>query len=64
MVSEGAGVALVDSSIELSGKFGDLRFRPFHPTIPVSVQLIYPRERPRSRGATQFAEALRRTIER
>ena len=64
LVSEGAGVALVDQSIELSGKFGDLRFRSFRPTISVPVQLIYPRERPRSRAVDMFVMALRRSISR
>ena len=62
MVSEGAGIALVDQSIELSGKFGDLRFRPFRPTISVHVQLIYPRERARSRAVMQFTDALRSSV--
>ena len=60
MVSSGAGVALVDRSIELCGKFGDLAFRPFRPRIDVRIQLIFPRERPRSRASTQLADWLRR----
>ncbi len=62
MVSEGAGVALVDQSIELSGKFAELRFRPFLPKISIAVQLIYPRDRPRSRAVTQFVLQLRRSL--
>lgn len=64
MVSEGAGVGLVDRSTSLSGKFAELAFRPFHPEISISVQLIYPRDRPRSRAAQQLAEHLRLSVRR
>jgi len=60
MVSEGAGIALVDGATALSGKFGDLAFRPFRPRIRVQIQLIYTRDRPRSRAAMQLSDALRR----
>ena len=59
MVSEGAGIALVDRATSLSGKFGDLAFRAFTPRISVMVQLIYTRGRPRSRAAVQLSEQLR-----
>ena len=59
MVSEGAGIALVDCATALSGKFNDLAFRPFKPKVEVTVQLIYPRERPRSRVAVRLSEHLR-----
>lgn len=62
MVSEGAGVALVDRVTSLSGVFGDLAFRTFRPRISVKVQLIYPRERPRSRAAVHLSEQLRRSV--
>lgn len=62
MVSEGAGIALVDRSISLSGKLGDLAFRSFRPRVRVTVQLIYPRDRPRSRAAVHLSEQLRRTV--
>ena len=55
MVSRGAGLALVDRSIQLSGKFGDLAFRPFRPRIDIRIQLIFPRGRPRSRATRQLA---------
>lgn len=60
MVSRGAGVGLVDRSIELCGKFGDLAFRPFRPRSEVRIQLIFPRDRPRSRASVQLAGWLRR----
>ena len=62
MVSEGAGVGLVDRATSLSGKFGDLAFRTFRPRIAVTVQLVYTRGRPRSRGAVQLSEQLRRIV--
>ncbi len=61
MVSEGAGIALVDRATSLSGKFQDLAFRPFRPEVRATVQLIYPRERPRSRAVLHLSEQLRRT---
>jgi DNA-binding transcriptional LysR family regulator len=60
MVSAGAGIGLVDRATSLSGKFGDLAFRPLDPTIRVDVQIIYPRDRPRSRAAGRLAEQLHR----
>ncbi len=60
MVSEGAGIGLVDRATSLSGKFGDLAFKPFDPRISLMVQLIYPRGRPRSRAALQLSESLHR----
>jgi DNA-binding transcriptional LysR family regulator len=58
MVSDGAGVALADRSIALSGMFDDLAFKPFHPRIEVRIQIIFPRDRPRSRASMQLAEWL------
>ena len=60
MVSCGAGVGLVDRSIELSGRFDDLAFRPFRPRIEVRIQLVFPRDRPRSRASMQLADWLQR----
>jgi DNA-binding transcriptional LysR family regulator len=60
MVSEGAGIALVDRVTSLSGKFRELAFRTFQPRIGVTVHLIYPRDRPRSRAAVRLSEQLRR----
>ncbi len=62
MVSEGAGIGLVDRATELSRKFDDLAFRPFIPRIAVAVQLIYPRDRPRSRATLELSAQLRRTV--
>ena len=58
MVGCGAGIGLVDRSIELSGKFDDLAFRPFRPRVEVKIQLVFPRDRPRSRASMQLADWL------
>lgn len=60
MVSCGAGVGLVDRSIELSGRLDDLAFRPFRPKVEVRIQLVFPRDRPRSRASMQLADWLQR----
>ena len=59
MVGEGGGLGLIDRSTALSGKFDDLTFKTFHPRSKVVVQLIYPRDRPRSRAAVRLSEFLR-----
>ena len=60
MVSRGAGLALVDSSIERCGKFDDLVFLPFRPRIDILIQLIFPRDRPRSRATRQLANWMKK----
>ena len=62
MVAEGAGIALVDRTTALARTFGELVFLPFRPEIAVPIQLIYPRQRPRSRASVQLAEALRHVV--
>lgn len=63
LVSQGAGIGLVDRSIERCGKFGDLAFRPFRPRIDIRILTIFPRDRPRSRASAQLAAWLRRECE-
>jgi DNA-binding transcriptional LysR family regulator len=60
MVSEGIGIGLVDKATSLSGKFTDLVFRSFSPRVPLSVQIIFPRDRPRSMAADRLAKQLMR----
>ena len=62
MVSCGAGIGLVDRSIELSGRFSELAFRPFRPRVKVNIQLIFPRDRPRSRVSMQLARWLKNNL--
>jgi DNA-binding transcriptional LysR family regulator len=62
MVSCGAGIGLVDRSIELCGRFDDLAFRPFRPRVAVNIQLVFPRDRPRSRASMQLADWLKQNL--
>ena len=62
MVGEGAGIALVDRSSALSRQFGELVFKPFRPRIAVRIELIYPRQRPRSLACSQLADELRAVV--
>lgn len=62
MVSEGAGIGLVDRAMQLSGKFDDLAFRPFVPRITLAVNLIFTRDRPRSRAAVMLSDLLRNSL--
>lgn len=64
MVSEGVGIGLVDRAMSLSGKFDDLAFRPFVPRIALAVNLIFTRDRPRSRAALLLADLLRASTRR
>ncbi len=62
MASEGAGIALVDRTSALSRNFPELIFKPFRPSIPVRIELIYPRQRPRSQACNQLSQELRRVV--
>ena len=62
MVGEGTGIALVDCATTLSGKFSELAFRSFRPSMKVTVQLILPRARLRSKLVAHLAEQLRTTF--
>jgi DNA-binding transcriptional LysR family regulator len=64
MVSEGAGIGLVDGGLSQSSKFNYLAFRPFVPRIALAVKLIYTRDRPRSRAAVLLSEMLRSSLKR
>jgi len=59
MVAEGVGIGLVDLATVHQYPLPDVAFRPFRPHIELSLCLIYPRDRPRSRLALRFAEGLR-----
>ena len=60
LVDEGAGVALVDRTVEATRKFDKLAFRDFRPAVSISIHLIYPRSRPRSRATQNLAAILKR----
>lgn len=59
IVAEGVGIGLVDQATVLQYPLPDVEFRPFWPRIVLSLCLIFPRDRPRSRLAVRFAEGLR-----
>lgn len=59
MVAEGVGIGLVDLATVLQYPLPDVVFCPFRPHIELSLCLIYPRDRPRSRLAVRLAEGLR-----
>lgn len=59
MAAEGVGIGLVDIATVLQYPLPDVEFRPFRPHIELSLCLIYPRDRPRSRLAVRLAEGLR-----
>lgn len=60
LVGEGAGIALVDRTVAATRKFDDLAFRAYTPAVPVSIQMIFPRARPRSRATQNLSELLKR----
>ena len=62
MVSAGAGIAVVDRLMSISQKFDDLKFIAFKPRIRVSLRLIFPRQRARSRATVQFTAQLRHSL--
>ena len=62
LVGRGAGIGIVDRSIELSARFDDLVFRPFRPRVEVTIQAIFPRDRPRSRASVQLAQWLAKHV--
>jgi DNA-binding transcriptional LysR family regulator len=62
LVDAGAGVALVDRTAAATRKFQNLAFRAFTPTVSVSIHLIYPRARPRSRATQNMSATLKRIV--
>lgn len=63
LVSGGAGLALVDPFPLFGSAFSGIVARPIHPTIRLRVRVAFPRERPVSRLAHEFAAILRRVAE-
>lgn len=59
MVAEGVGIGLVDLATVHQYPLPDVVFRKFRPLVELSLCLIFPRDRPRSRLAMRFAEGLR-----
>lgn len=63
MVAEGVGVGLVDHAAVLQYPLADVLFRTFEPTIRLDLCMIVSRNRPRSKLAIRFAEALRSLLQ-
>ena len=59
MVAEGVGIGLVDLATVQQYSLPDVEFRPFLPHIELSMCLVYPRDRPRSRLTQHFAACMR-----
>lgn len=59
MAAEGVGVGLVDLAAVEQCFVPDVEFRPFRPIVELTLCLIFPGNRPRSRVAQRFAEGLR-----
>lgn len=59
MVAEGVGIGLVDLATVHQYALADVAFRPLRPRIDLTLCLISPRNRPRSRFAQGFANSLK-----
>jgi DNA-binding transcriptional LysR family regulator len=62
LVSEGAGLALIDRYTMLSGRFEDLIFKPFRPRIEVELCLIFPLNRSRRQSAVKLGDLLQNML--
>lgn len=63
LAAEGAGIAIVDPFTAYQFQGQGLAFRPFAPTIPYELGLLFPALRPRSRLVSEFASALKAGVE-
>ncbi len=59
LVSQGGGVALIDSFVAVDRFFPELIQRPFQPEIRLPMQILTPRSRPLSKLAAQFCAVLK-----
>lgn len=64
LVSNGSGVAVVDSFSELETLFPNVAMRPFTPTIEVNLELLYPEGPQPSLLARSFATHLKKHFEK
>jgi DNA-binding transcriptional LysR family regulator len=62
LVAEGMDAGLVDLATALQHPLADVIFRPFSPSIELSLCIIYPKDRPRSRMSIRFTEAVRANL--
>ena len=63
LVQAGAGIAVMDGFTVLGGIPPGLAVRPFHPASPIAGRLLMPQDRPSSRHAEAFVQALDAVIQ-
>ena len=63
-VLEGAGIALVDAMSADHYRDQNVAIRPFEPEINFDIAILFPANRPRSKLALEFAQALRKGLEK
>ena len=59
LARNGVGVAIIDPLILRTDRFGDLAIRPFEPDRTIELQVISPKNRPRSMLSEVFIEILK-----
>ena len=64
LVHEGAGVALVDAMSAEHYRDLGIVARPFEPEIHFDIAILFPANRPRSKLATEFAQALKKGMQK
>lgn len=62
LAQEGAGIALIDPMIFRAEAFPNLLVRPFEGGAPIELQLIFPKNRPRSQTSSEFEAVLRSVL--
>ncbi len=63
-VHEGAGVAVVDAMSADHYRDHNIAIRPFEPAINFDIAILFPANRPRSKLASEFAQALKKGFEK
>lgn len=64
LVHEGTGVALVDAMTAHHYRDLDIISRPFEPDITFDIAILFPANRPRSKLATEFAQAVKKGMQK
>ena len=63
MVAEGFGVSVVSEIDAREYENEGLVIRPFEPTIPFQINILYPAYMPRSIATLEFVEAFKQSLE-
>ena len=64
LVHEGTGVALVDAMTAHHYRHLDIVTRPFEPLINFDIAILFPANRPRSKLASEFAQAVKKGMQK